>query len=238
MTKAIILAAGRGSRIRKYHKKPKGLIQFGDKKIAIIERLYKILKRKKIKKITIVTGYKSEMIKKTLGRKVTYIHSKNYKTTNNLQSLLKAKKEINGNIICVFADLIFDEKIINKILKLKKGDFHLVVDTGKVLRSTMRVEIKNKKFCGIGNHISVKKGQGNFIGISKFSNKGSKILRENLKYFSNNQKDYYTVVFNKMVRDGKKINYFDCRDYFWKEIDTYKDLYDMKQIIKQKKFIY
>ena len=102
----------------------------------------------------------------------------------------------------------------------------------------MRVEIKNKKFCGIGNHISVKKGQGNFIGISKFSNTGSKILREYLKTFSNNQKDYYTVVFNKMVRDGKKINYFDCRDYFWKEIDTYKDLYDMKQIIKQKKFIY
>ena len=69
MTKAIILAAGRGSRIRKYHKKPKGLIQFGEKKITIIERLYKILKRKKIKKITIVTGYKSEMIKKTLGKK-------------------------------------------------------------------------------------------------------------------------------------------------------------------------
>ena len=62
-----------------------------------------------------------------------------------------------GSIICIFADLIFDEKIINKILKLKKGDFHLVVDTSKVLRRTMRVEIKNKKFCGIGNHISVKK---------------------------------------------------------------------------------
>ena len=45
MTKAIILATGRGSRIRKYHKKPKGLIQFG-KKITIIERLYKILKKK------------------------------------------------------------------------------------------------------------------------------------------------------------------------------------------------
>ena len=41
-----------------------------------------------------------------------------------------------------------------------------------------------------------------------------------------------------MVEDGKKISFFDCKDYFWKEIDTYKDLYDMKQIIKKKKFNY
>ena len=47
--KAIILAAGKGFRIRKYHKKPKCLITFGDEKLTIIERLYKILLKKKNK---------------------------------------------------------------------------------------------------------------------------------------------------------------------------------------------
>ena len=31
MTKAIILAAGKGSRIRKYHNEPKGLLRFAEK---------------------------------------------------------------------------------------------------------------------------------------------------------------------------------------------------------------
>ena len=46
MKKAIILAAGSGLRIRKYHNKPKALLEFGKNKISIIERLYYILKKK------------------------------------------------------------------------------------------------------------------------------------------------------------------------------------------------
>ena len=238
MTKAIILAAGKGSRIRKYHNEPKGLLRFGEKNIAIIERLYRILIKKNIKDIVVVTGYKSNLIKKTLGKKVRYVYSKNYRKSNNLQSLLTAKNEIRGSLICIFADLIFDERIINKLLKLKKSDFRLVIDTSKVLKGTMKVKLKKKKFCGIGNHISVKEGQGNFIGIAKFSNTGSYVLKKYLTLNKKNLKDYYTIVFNKMVENGKKISFFDCKDYFWKEIDTYKDLYDMKKIIKEKKFNY
>ena len=38
MKKAIILAAGVGSRIKKYHEKPKALLEFGKNKITIIDR--------------------------------------------------------------------------------------------------------------------------------------------------------------------------------------------------------
>ena len=34
------------------------------------------------------------------------------------------------------------------------------------------------------------------------------------------------------------INYYDCKNYFWKEIDTKKDLLEMKKIVKRKKFNY
>ena len=49
MKKAIILAAGRGRRLKKYHNKPKCLLKFGKQKISIIERLYDILNKKRIK---------------------------------------------------------------------------------------------------------------------------------------------------------------------------------------------
>ena len=37
--KAIILAAGKGARLKKYHNLPKGLLKFGKNKISILERL-------------------------------------------------------------------------------------------------------------------------------------------------------------------------------------------------------
>ena len=29
------------------------------------------------------------------------------------------------------------------------------------------------------------------------------------------------------------VKFFDCKKFFWKEIDTYKDLYDMRRIIRK-----
>ena len=143
--KAIILAAGKGMRLRKYHNPPKGLLEFGSKKISILERLILILEKKKFKKIIIITGYKDKLIKKKIGNKAKYIYSPLYKRSNNLQSLLSAKKELKESFFCFFADLIFDEKILDKLIK-KKGDSCLAVDSGKVLNGTMRFQKKIIKY--------------------------------------------------------------------------------------------
>ena len=121
MKKAIILAAGTGSRIKKIHNKPKALLEFGKKRESIIQRLYYILKKKKFSKIIIITGYKNNLIKKNLSKnKISFLNFKNYRKTNNLQTLLFAKKELNSGFLCFFADLIFDENLVNKILRIKK----------------------------------------------------------------------------------------------------------------------
>ena len=64
------------------------------------------------------------------------------------------------------------------------------------------------------------------------------MLKKYLISHKDNRKDYYTVVFNKMVDDGRIINYLDTKKLFWKEIDTIKDLNSMNKIIKDKKFNY
>ena len=237
MMKAIILAAGQGSRIKKFHKLPKGLLKFGKYKTTILNRICSILEKKNIKKIIVVTGFKSQLIKKELGNRVKYIFFPNYRKTNNLQSLLAAKKELDEGFLCFFSDLIFDEKIIDKI-KAKKSDVCLAIDTGKVLNGTMRIKKKNYKIVDIGSHIPTKVGDGNFIGMSKFSKRGANQLKDYLISEKNNRKDYYTFVINKMIKKRKIIKFFDCKNYFWKEIDTYKDLCDMKALIYKKKFDY
>ena len=238
MKKAIILAAGVGSRIRKYHKKPKALLEFGKNKITIVERLYNILKRKNFSNIIIVTGYNHNLIKKKLaGKTIKFIQIKNYKNTNNLQSLFFAKKELNSELLLFFSDLIFEEKIIDNIVDIKKN-FVIAIDTSRILEGTMRIKKNKNEIIDIGNHISKRDGHGNFVGISKLTKKGAILLKKYLINEKKNKKDYYTILFKKIAADGFPINYYDCKNLFWKEIDTYKDFCDMKKFINNKRFEY
>ena len=151
--------------------------------------------------------------------------------------MLFAKKQLNSEFLCFFSDLIFEENIVDKLLNIK-SDFVLVVDTSKVLRNTMRIIKKKNEIVEIGNQISKKKGHGNFIGIAKFSKKGAILLKRYLIKQKENKKDYYTIVLNKMIANGLSINYYDCKNQFWKEIDTYKDFCDMKKILNSRAFNY
>ena len=235
---AIIFAAGSNRRISNFFNKPKSLLTFNKNNLSIIERLIKIIKKNNFSEIIIITGYKRELLEtKLYNQNVKFIFFKNYKNTNNLQTLLFAKNYLQYETYLFFADLIFDEKILKNIIDYKT-DFLTVVDTSKVHEGTMRVRINNSNLMEIGSHIPVKNGQGNFIGISKISKYGVEIIKNNLVYFKNNKRDYYTIIFNKMIRNNYKIKYYDCKNLFWKEIDTIEDYNDMKYIVENKKFKY
>ena len=231
-SKAIILAAGIGSRIKKLGtNKPKCLIKIPGDKMSILSRQIKILKKYNIKDILVISGYKSHFIKKEVSKfkNVRVKYYPNYKLTNNLNTLLYFKNEINVNFICLFADVIFDEKILDILLK-KRGNVVAAVDTKKVLRDTMRIKVNKTRLIDIGSHIPVKFGDGNFIGISKFSKKGAIILKKNLIKLKNRYKDYYTIAIQKMIEEKIDISFVDCKKLFWKEIDTIKDY---KELLKK-----
>ena len=118
---------------------------------------------------------------------------------------------------------------------VKNKDIYIAVIRKKILKDTMRVKIKNKTISEIGNQVSVAKADGNFIGIAKFSKKGSKILKKYLTQNKNNFDDYYTEVFNLIINDSTaKIHYLDIKKKFWKEVDTIKDFNILKNLKKTK----
>ena len=231
VTKAIILAAGMGSRIKKlYPNKPKCLIKIPKKKTSIIGRQIQLLKKNDIKDILVITGYKSNVLKKELSKfkNIRVGYYPYYKLTNNLNTLLHFKNELNSSFVCLFADVVFDKKILDNIIA-KQKNLVAAIDTSRSLKDTMRVKIKKKKLIDIGSHISTKKGHGNFIGICKFSQKGSKMLKKNLSILSKKHSEYYTIAIKKMIKNKHSVNYFDCKGLFWKEIDTIQDYKELKK---------
>ena len=230
VSKAIILAAGMGSRIKELSRnKPKCLIKIPKKKTSIIARQIQILRRNNIKDILVITGFKSEILKKEISKfkNIRFEYYPYYKLTNNLNTLLYFKNELNSSLICLFADVIFDNKIIQELI-IKKNNIVAAIDTSKTLDGTMKIRIKKNELVDIGSHISKKVANGNFIGICKFSKKGSGMLKKDLKKLKNRRKDYYTIAIKKIIKKKNSVSYLDCKNFFWKEIDTLQDYNELK----------
>src|SRR3989338_5798791 len=106
--KAIILAAGMGTRLGKYTKDiPKGMLNFNGK--SLIERQVEVLRSCGIKDIIIVKGYMPDKIN---IKGVKYYENKDYANTNMVETLFAAEKEMSDNIIVCYSDIIYQKNVL------------------------------------------------------------------------------------------------------------------------------
>ena len=108
--KAIILAAGRGSRMQsETAEKPKCLVRFRGRSL-IEHTIEKLLDHFDSNDIFIVTGYKSDSLS-NLG--IQQIFNPNWETTNIMGSLMIASEVLqNDNTLVIYSDIFFEEQAI------------------------------------------------------------------------------------------------------------------------------
>ena len=197
--KAIILAAGKGSRLGKLTENiPKGMLKICDK--TLIERQIEIYQNCNINDITIVTGYKSEKIQFS---GVNFIKNHDFATTNMNESLFCASEKFSDSIIISYTDIIFEQKIINQMIE-NKEDIGIAVNLnwktnyeGRTLHPTSEAEnvlIENGEICQIKKDISIKMENqeiGEFMGIMKLSKEGSRIMLQKYLELKKNHKGIF-----------------------------------------------
>jgi len=222
--KAIILAAGRSTRLYPVTlKRPKCLLEIKGK--TIIDYQIELLNKAGIKDILVVTGYLNSEIQDHLKNKVRYEHFPDFAKTNNLYTLNSISKQLDDEFICLFSDVLFPPSLLKDLID-STDDFCLLMHNKKVLEGTMRVKIKDDSIYDIGSHIPPEKGDGNFIGIAKFSKKGAKVLSEEISRLVSTEEyinDYYTIALPFLYRKGYKISFICVNDRPWIEIDTKED---------------
>ncbi len=248
--KVIIIAAGSAKRLGSQTKEmPKGLLDINGK--SILERQIEILKNNEIKDIFIITGPHSD---KFDLEEIQYIEDSKYEKHDVLLSLMAAKNEFKGDIITIYSDILFDEKIIQQVIK-SKADIGIITDLNWEQKYENRTEhpksqadiviIKNNKIIKIKKNISkISKNQknGEFIGIMKFSKKGSKIfVREFNKVEKNKpspfhdaktfEKSYLTDMIQELIEQNITVEPILINGD-WCEIDTHQDLENAKKNYK------
>ena len=240
-TKALIVAAGLGSRLKGHTENlPKCMLDFGGK--TLLQRQLQAYNDCGIKNITVIRGYKKDKIN---YKNLNYVTNPDYKDNNILNSIFYAEKEISGNIIISYSDILFDANVVKRLLS-SEHEISVVVDIdwrgyyiGRKDHPLSEAENvifdSNNQVLKIGKIATQKEEvHGEFIGMIKLNNRGVEIFKENFyrvkklywdKPFQRAktfQKAYLTDMIQELVDIGIKVHCVII-ERGWKEIDTVED---------------
>lgn len=253
--KAIIIAAGLGSRLGNLTKEiPKCMLELNGKNL--LQRQLDAFSINGIKDVSVIRGYLKEKINLT---GIKYYENNDFKNNNILNSLFYAEKELNGNVIVSYSDIIFSPKIVERLLEAN-ADISIVVDVDWRGSYTNRKdhpieEAENVIFDA--NHSVVDIGKimtnrgdvhGEFIGMMKFTPKGAEIFKRHFhrakQLFWNKpfqkakkfQNAYVTDILKDMADLGVPIHSVII-EQGWKEIDTIEDYKDAISRIEELEYV-
>ena len=224
----ILLASGRGSRLRKLTEKvPKCLVTV--KSISIIDYISENFK--KFKQTIILTGYKAKLIDKKFPILIK-VKNKKYMTTNMVYSLFCAKKYVTQDIIISYSDIIFDHQIIDKMIKFNKSHIPLNkewlslwkkrMDEKKINMDAEDLSISKDKIISIGNKITNKRPKLQFMGLIKIKYKDFIKLYKFFKTLNNPKIDMTSFLNIALKNKIISLSYFKTSRY-WFEIDNNRD---------------
>jgi len=222
--KAIILAAGKGTRYSK--EMPKTLCKIVGNKTILdfqVERLTKKIGRKNI---GIVVGYKKEKIIEKYPD-LDYFYNQNFANTNNSKSLLLALQEINEDVLTLNADVYFDEEVLD--LLIPSEDSNCLVNRVECIDEEMRYDINEK---GLITHMSksIKQHKGEALGIHLLKKRDLQSIKNELEIISDHEFDA-NAYDNLIQKDKLLLKSINVESLFCKDIDFEKDLEEVKQYL-------
>ncbi|MBY8200470.1 phosphocholine cytidylyltransferase family protein [Vibrio fluvialis] len=139
MTKALILAAGQGTRLRPItNDRPKCLVPLMGK--PLLERQVETLKAEDISEIHIATGYRADQIE-SLGFQTSF--NSRYDKTNMVESLFSALAFIEGckeDLIIGYGDIVYQHENLKTLLECE-DEIGLMVD--KEWRALWSLRLEN-----------------------------------------------------------------------------------------------
>jgi choline kinase len=224
--KAIITAAGRGSRLGALTRYiPKGLLPINGE--SIIARQLRILKLYGIIDVAIVTGYRSEKIMEQFKGRVTFFRNPDYLTTTSTASLLKAIDFMDSDVIVMACDTVFPEKSL-KVLLENEHEYCLLIDNKRCDSEAVKVQVDGDRVLRAGKEMSSEDAFGEWTYISKIKENGLAAYK-NLLQECAVKKLGRSQIFMGLIHRGHAVHY-ELMVEEWTEVDFVKDYREAKRI--------
>jgi choline kinase len=241
--KAIILAAGVGSRIRPLTDNcPKSLLKVGGN--TILEMMLSHIQDCGISEVVFVLGYLREQIIEYVKTNfadlnANFVTNERYAETNTGFSLMLAMNEIKGSDFVKFdADVVFDKDILKKLIQCEYDNCLCIDKNINLDAEEIKVTIDDQnRVVKASKTVNPKEAVGESIGIEKISSGTAKHLLAELTEMmedKQNYQEYYEAAYEKLIAKGIPFNTLDITGLKWTEIDTKEDFALAEKIFNPK----
>ena len=234
--KALIIAAGRGERLRPItDRNPKPLIPILD--LRLIERVILSAKEAGIKEFVIVTGYLGGKLRMFLrdgsryGVKVEYVRSRFWRFGNGF-SAYEAHKFFEDKFLILMSDHIFDSDIIKGLLKQELDDDECILCVDTSMENVMDIEDATKVLVEDGRVRNIGKELRDYNGVDMGIFLCSPAIFDCLKRAVDEGNYALSDGVRLLANEGKMKAYcVNGKDTFWMDIDTLENLKAAEKIL-------
>lgn len=242
---AIILAAGRGSRLRPHTDLyPKCLVLVAG--LPILHRQLKALEAINVKDVILVIGYLGEGIRSYVEKhfphfRFVFIQNNRFADSNNFFSLsLVVEHPITAETIYQLnCDVVFDPKILQELSNLDPQKSFSATEYKICGEEEIKVSLDSEgRIKELNKKIFPPESIGEAVGIHKYSNSFWNQLSVFLKKFRNEFKnEYYERGIEETIQSGASIFPWNVDSFYVKEIDFPEDLTLAEEAIKKAAWI-
>ena len=235
---AIILAAGRGSRLLPLTTDlPKCLLPIGN--TTVLGMQLDTLFANGVKTATVITGFNAHMVEAEVsarksGPKIKTLFNPFFQVADNLASCWMARKSMKRDFLLINGDTLFTPELLQTILAALKSDIAVTIDQkGYYDGDDMKVTLDGTRLTQIGKTLPLTETHGESIGMLRFMNDGSKIFRGELNRLMRTRegtKSWFLSAIQGLAQSGQHINTINIKGADWSELDTPEDYEVCRQL--------
>lgn len=227
---AIILAAGRGSRLSSITADiPKCLVEVGDQ--TLLDHQLDMLTSAGIDRVTVVTGYCADKVEGELRGRAETLFNPVWSQTNSLFSLWLCRERIHNPFVVMNCDVLAHPDIVLRLLESGHSAFTYDGTSGED-EEHMKVEIENGILQAMSKNLPAHRCDGENVGVLYFNEPvGQMLFREAETALEAGGRNMWMAAAVERVAQNACVSAVDVADLPWTEIDFPEDLEFARQVI-------
>jgi L-glutamine-phosphate cytidylyltransferase len=225
--RAIILAAGKGSRLNgTAGDSPKCLVQLGG--MSLIERQIRVLRGAGVDDIAIVVGCQADRVRRACGQGPAYVENARYAETNSLYSLWMARPLLYEAFVVLNCDVLFHPALLTDLLASRHENALLLgyreASQPPYGDEEMKVKVRGGRVLDMSKEMDPAEADGENLGIVKFGARGAAALVDIMDELVSNGglRDWAPRAFAAFARQYP-LHAIGTRGLPWIEIDFPED---------------
>ncbi len=238
--KAIILAAGRGSRLLPLTEtQPKCLLPVAGTSVLGLQ--LDTLERAGVDEAIVITGFMARSVEQEIATrsgslKVTTLFNPFFQVADNLASCWMAREHMRSDFLLINGDTLFEPALAEQVLASRANDIQVTIDKKDAYDSDdMKVSLDGEALTAIGKTLSADQSHGESIGFLRFMQNGPEIFAGKLHEMmrtGDGVSAWFLSAIDALARSGQGVHTHSIAGRIWAELDTHEDYKIVKALFE------